>query len=166
MAEINKNKFLGEAGLARLVQNIEDNFSHIDHIHTAEEVGADTAGSAAAALTLGKQYTDEQIATITAGDVVVKESEHSSTADKATSADEATKATQDANGNVITDTYETKIDASAKLDEAKAYTDEQINILIPSEMDALMLVSEVGFVEPAQNNGSILTDNNGAIYTI
>lgn len=35
----------------------------------------------------------------------------------------ATKATQDASGNVITSTYETKTDASAKLTTAKTYTD-------------------------------------------
>lgn len=35
----------------------------------------------------------------------------------------ATKATQDASGNVITSTYETKTDASSKLTEAKTYTD-------------------------------------------
>lgn len=41
----------------------------------------------------------------------------------------ATKATQDANGNIITDTYETKSDAQSKFDEAKAYTDEIVNAL-------------------------------------
>ena len=35
----------------------------------------------------------------------------------------ATKATQDASGNVITSTYETKANASSKLTEAKTYTD-------------------------------------------
>ena len=35
----------------------------------------------------------------------------------------ATKATQDGNGNIITSTYETKSDASAKLTEAKTYAD-------------------------------------------
>jgi hypothetical protein len=39
---------------------------------------------------------------------------------------EATKATQDASGNVITATYETKADASSKLTEAKGYTDAEI----------------------------------------
>ena len=43
---------------------------------------------------------------------------HATTADSATS---ATKATQDASGNVITSTYETKTDATAKLNEAKEY---------------------------------------------
>lgn len=38
----------------------------------------------------------------------------------------AETAQKDANGNVITDTYETKSDASAKLAEAKAYTDTEV----------------------------------------
>lgn len=35
----------------------------------------------------------------------------------------------------------------------------------PSDMDALALVAEVGFVEPAMNNGYVLTDAKGTIYT-
>ena len=62
MSEVNKNKILGEVGVVRLVENIKDNFAPINHEHTHEEVGADKAGSAAAALTLAKQYADEQVA--------------------------------------------------------------------------------------------------------
>lgn len=47
-------------------------------------------------------------------------------ANHATSADSATKATQDGNGKVIADTYETKSDATAKLNAAKGYTDSEI----------------------------------------
>lgn len=53
------------------------------------------------------------------GDIVVAEATHALRADTATS---ATSATQDASGNVITDTYETKDAANAKLIEVKAYT--------------------------------------------
>lgn len=49
-----------------------------------------------------------------------KSVKHATSADSATS---AIKATQDASGNVIASTYETKIDASSKLAEAKGYTD-------------------------------------------
>lgn len=52
---------------------------------------------------------------------------HATSADTATTADSATKATQDASGNVITTTYETKVDAAAKLTEAKEYTDSEID---------------------------------------
>ena len=47
----------------------------------------------------------------------------SKTVSKAETAESATKATQDASGNVITNTYETKADATAKLSEAKGYAD-------------------------------------------
>lgn len=39
----------------------------------------------------------------------------------------ATKATQDGNGEVISSTYETKAEASAKLTEAKTYTDNTVS---------------------------------------
>ena len=48
----------------------------------------------------------------------------------ATNADAATKATQDAAGNVITETYETKADAAQKLADAKSYADQ-------AELDAI-----------------------------
>lgn len=82
------------------------------------------------------------ISNITSGTVVVKKAEqadtagHAGTADSATnashatsadSATSATKATQDASGNVITETYETKSDASSKLAEAKQYTDNAVS---------------------------------------
>lgn len=81
------------------------------------------------ALSSANEYTDTKIAEITNGTTVVKEAEHAIFADSATSAssaeiaESATKATQDGSGNVITTTYETKIDAKNKLDEAKTYAD-------------------------------------------
>ena len=78
------------------------------------------------------------ITNITSGSTPVKEAEHAesadtatnatnanhaTSADSATSATSATKATQDGNGKVISSTYETKTDATAKLNEAKSYTD-------------------------------------------
>jgi hypothetical protein len=37
----------------------------------------------------------------------------------------------------------------------------------PDEEDALLLVAELGFVEPiADADGNVLTDENGAIYTL
>ena len=79
----------------------------------------------ASTLESAKEYADELVdgvnTAITSGNVVVKEAEH------ATSADSAAKATQDANGNVIVDTYETKVDAETKLAEAKEYVDTKID---------------------------------------
>lgn len=40
-----------------------------------------------------------------------------------------------------------------------------VDSIIPSEMDALALVTEVGFVNPVANNGNIFTDAEGNIYT-
>lgn len=57
------------------------------------------------------------ISNITKGTTVVAEATH------AVSADTATNATNDGNGEVIATTYETKSDAAAKLTEAKTYTD-------------------------------------------
>lgn len=86
-----------------------------------------------ATLGAAKEYADglidgvnTSISNITNGDVVVKEAEHATSADSATSAESAVKATQDGNGAVIADTYETKDDAASKLTEAKEYVDGQI----------------------------------------
>lgn len=139
--EIKQIKYIGEQTLSYVIGKCKATFALITHTHTSEEIGADAAGSAASALGLANEYTNEKVAEITSGDTVVKESEHSSTADTATNAehavnaehatsadtattaDSATKATQDGNGNVITDVYETKTDANEKLTEAKTHTD-------------------------------------------
>jgi hypothetical protein len=106
---------------------------------------------------------DSNITNITTGTIVVKEAEHADSADKAGIADEAahaanadaaTKATQDASGNVITDTYETKADASTKLTEAKAYTDTAIEEVKTdaSNKDAVVLVEAQKSVNAVQVN--------------
>lgn len=77
-------------------------------------------------LSSAKSYTDTKVSSITNGDVIVKEAEHSASADSASNADHsvssdsAIKATQDASGNVITETYETKEDAQLKYDTITA----------------------------------------------
>jgi hypothetical protein len=77
-------------------------------------------------------------------------------ADSATSADSATKATKDSNNNIITDTYETKTDASAKLTAAKAYTDAELGRLVGdttvSEQIAASNMIHVGPTEPTDSN--------------
>lgn len=91
-----------------------------------------------ATLESANSYTDSKVSNITSGTIVVKEAEHADSsdeaghagsADHAESADSATKATQDGDGKVITSTYETKTDASAKLTEAKTYTDSSVDEL-------------------------------------
>ena len=98
-----------------------DNLKKYDPKIKAVIVDGDTS-----TLESAKDYTDEKLATLTSGSTTVAkatEATHATSADTATTATNATKATQDANGNVITTTYETKSDASAKLTEAKTYAD-------------------------------------------
>lgn len=59
-------------------------------------------------------------------------------------ANTATKATQDASGNVITSTYETKTNASSKLTEAKAYADTIKNDLLNGAGEAYDTLKELG----------------------
>lgn len=78
------------------------------------------------------------IGNITSGSTVVKEAEHATnsgyatnsghatSADSATTAVTATSATKDSAGNTISTYYETKTDATAKLNTAKSYTDTEV----------------------------------------
>lgn len=77
-----------------------DSHNHDDIYYTETEI--DTKFSA----------VNTSISNITSGSTTVAKAE------------EATKATQDASGNVIADTYETKTDAASKLEEAKAFASD------------------------------------------
>lgn len=103
-----------------------DSHNHDDIYYTEEEIDQKLSA------------VNTNITNITSGSTPVKEAEHAtsadtatnatnanhaSSADTATTATSATKATQDGNGKVIANTYETKADAQAKLDEAKSYAD-------------------------------------------
>ena len=93
----------------------------------------------------------------------------------ATSAGSATKSTQDASGNTITSTYETKADAQTKLDTAKGYTDTAIANLVDSAPETLNTLNELAaalkddadIVETLENsiatkaNASDLTSHTG-----
>ena len=117
-----------------------------------------------------KAYTDSEVAKVTSGTIIIKESEHaksateadtSKNAEHAVDADSATKATQDASGNVITSTYETKADASAKLDAAKSYADSAAanvkNELLNGAGDAYDTLKELG---------ELIDDNTDAITVL
>ena len=64
-----------------------------------------------------------------------------------------------ANQNSLDNSYSPTVDSDLV---TKGYVD----LLASSELEALALVTEMGFVEPAVNNEFIFTDENGAIYTI
>ena len=48
----------------------------------------------------------------------------------------------------------------------KLATEEYVDSQIPTDDDALALSIEMGLIEPIENNGYVLTDANGVIYTI
>lgn len=79
-------------------------------------------------------------------------------AETAEQANEAGKATNDGNGRNIVSTYETKTDASAKLTEAKEYTDTQIGLLI-NDSDPTTLNS-------IYDLGEAIKDNQDAIEAL
>lgn len=85
------------------------------------------------------------------------------TATTATSATSSTKATQDASGNVITSTYETKSDANTKLATAKSYTDSKISDLINSAPTTLDTLGEIATA--MEENESVVDALNDAIGT-
>lgn len=111
-------KYLDENGLVRFLANIINTFAKKTDLTSGDTVVAEATHASSA---------DTATSATTATNAT-----HATTADSATTATtatSATSATKDASGNVITSTYETKSDASAKLASAKAYTDEQIDAL-------------------------------------
>lgn len=84
-----------------------------------------------------------------------KSVKHATSADSATS---ATKATQDGNGKVISSTYETKTDSSAKLIEAKTYADNAANAVKND------LLNNAGTAyDTLKELGDLIDDNKDAI---
>lgn len=109
------------------------------------------------------------ITNITNGSVVVKEAEHAASADSATTAENctgnaatATKATQDGNGKVIANTYETKTDASAKLAEAKSYADTAASTAANTVKNDL-LNGAGGAYDTLKELGDLIDENTDAI---
>lgn len=54
-------KYVGEHIISYVIGKCKESFSSITHKHTADEVGADSKGSAATALGIAEQYTDEAV---------------------------------------------------------------------------------------------------------
>ena len=91
------------------------------------------------------------IGNITNGLVVVKKAEH------AGAADYATAATQDASGNVIVETYETKFDSNKKFEDAKSYADSIKNDLLDGAGGAYDTLKELS---------DLIVNNSGAIEAL
>lgn len=87
---------------------------------------------------------------------------HATTADSATTAGSATKATQDGNGKVISSTYETKTDASAKLEEAKAYADSAASTAANTVKNDLLNGAGAAY-DTLKELGDLIDENVGAI---
>ena len=84
------------------------------------------------------------ISNIVDGTTMVAKASHALTADDATNAANSIKSIQDNSGNIITDTYETKVDAANKLTEAKKYADEIKDDLLNGAGDAYDTLKELG----------------------
>lgn len=114
------------------------------------------------------------ITNITGGTTIVKKAEYAATAGSATTAESATtaasattagsatKATQDGNGKVISSTYETKTDASAKLTEAKGYTDTVASGKADKDHNHDTVYDAKGAAAAAQSAAQTYADNAAA----
>lgn len=114
------------------------NHTHDEMYYTEQEIDAKIS------------VLNTSIDNIVGGTIKVMESAHAESADEAVhsvSADTAAssvKTSQDGDGNVISSTYETKSDATAKLVEAKAYADGIKNDLLNGAGDAYNTLKELG----------------------
>ena len=151
------------------IQNIEQGNTVIAYATSSEKATQDAAGNvitntyetksdASNKLTQAKEYTNTEIAatieSIEKGEIAVS----------------ATKAPQDGEGNNIVNTYETKTDASAKLTEAKEYTDSLAEALVHGE-DENNNPYEVAFADRAtyaykDSSGNVITDTYATIASV
>lgn len=162
------NKYLGEEGLRKLIdltkaydaasltlsqEYINEEIAKIKSgdVVVKEANHATTADSAANAThAVSADTATEANHAITADSATnATNAQHAVSADSATeashavTADSATKAIKDGSDNVITETYETKVDASTKLDTAKQYADTQIAALVNSAPETLDTLGEL-----------------------
>ena len=116
----------------------------IDATHDYERLKIGDGVTLVSDLPFVDDHLSDAIDKIASGSTVVEkanEATHATSADNATSADKAstadsaTKATQDGSGNVITDTYETKVDAAQKLIDAKSYADTAVETAIADKAE-------------------------------
>lgn len=132
----------------------------INHHLTDETAHMDIRELIEESIKTSEQYTNKALSALTDGSTVVQKATE---ADHASIADSATKATQDAAGNVITETYETKTDAVSKLTEAKSYTDTKVADLVNSAPETLDTLGELAAA--MQDNGEVVDALNEAITT-
>lgn len=161
-----ERKYASWSTVVSIIDNIKSKFSPQGHKHTSSDITdlkiptkvselTNDAGYVPNTRTVNGKALSSDI-TLAKSDVglgnvdntadsakSVKYATSADTATNATSAGSATKATQDASGNVITSTYETKADATAKLAEAKTYADGVKNSLLNGAGAAYDTLSEL-----------------------
>lgn len=131
--------------------------THDDRYYTEAEID-----SKVSTINTSISNVNTSIANITSGTTVIKEAEHALSADNATNATSATKATQDGNGKVISSTYETKTDASAKLTEAKSYADSAAATAANTVKNDLLNNAGSAY-DTLKELGDLIDDNKDAI---
>lgn len=181
MADTNVKKFLSLEGLeqydALIKQEIAEVNSSITNItngttpvKNAEHAESADEATHAGTATKADSATKADTATKANSATTAETATHATSADSATTADSAqtattatsaTKAAQDDSGNVITATYETKSDATAKLAEAKSYADSAAtkvkNDLLNGAGTAYDTLKELG---------DLIVDNTDAIEAL
>lgn len=169
-----EKKYVGVEALIRLVAQVKTGFASMVHKHEIKDIEdyvVDAALSDTSTNPVENKAIQAEFQIITDvltskadksdlinGSFVVKNAEHANTTDLATDAQNAAKATQDASGNVITSTYETKTDASAKLAEAKSYADSAATTV---KNDLLNGAGEA--YDTLKELGELIDDNKDAI---
>lgn len=204
---MDEKKFLNEDGLTHLIGKIKTydaaslalSQQYTDEQVAANKITVDTALSDTstnpvenkaikaefqAVQSQAEAYTDQEVAKVTSGTVVVKNAEHavsatsattattatnanhSTTADSATS---ATKATQDGNGKVIADTYQTIANATSQHNSLQSSIDSKVNktttingkqltgniTLSAADVNA----ATIAYVDAAESDANKYTDN-------
>ena len=125
-------KYVSLSKLSTFLDNLKNTFALKNHTHTVDSALSDTSENPVQnkvinaefdAIAEGMNALELAIDGLADGTTPVSKSESATNAE---TAETANKATQDASGNIITETYETKTDSTAKLTEAKGYTDQEI----------------------------------------
>lgn len=198
-----EKKYVGAEALIRLVAQLKTGFASMVHKHKIKDIEdyvvdvalSDTSTNPVENKAIKAEFqaitniltSKADVSDLTNGSFVVKNAEHAGTTDFAVNAENATKATQDASGNIITGTYETKTDASAKLEEAKSYADsaattvkndllngageaydtlKELGELIDENHDAIAVLNEVAAGKAEKEHGHVIADVTSLQETI
>ena len=147
------------------------NAGHATSADTATNAGHATSADTATNATNAVNAEKAAEATHAVNSDTATNANHATTADTATNATNATnavnatKATQDASGNVITDTYETKSDASSKLEEAKGYADTAASNAANAVKDDLLNGAGEAY-DTLKELGDLIDENQDAISAL